>query len=71
MIDISFYVKTTPDGSIERVYVHSQGVDYFPVTVSMVNGEYRFVFRVNGEIDTTPAIAVNVQDGINMKERVG
>lgn len=70
-IYVMVFVKTTPEGDIERICACSQGVDYFPVDVSTVNGERKFTFQIEGDEDTTPALIVAVSDGIGIKERVG
>lgn len=64
-----FDVYVTTDSTIERIRVHSQGVDYPPVAVTTVNGVYKFTFEVS--TDTTPALGVQVIDGVGVRERLG
>lgn len=70
-ITIDVFVTTTPDGGIERIQAHSQGVDYAPAGVTTVNGIRKFTFQIDGDVDTTPAIALQVSDGVGVGENLG
>lgn len=70
-IPVAVFVTTRDDGSILSVVTDSQGVTYFPTVITMVNGIHKFVFEIEGDVDTTPALGVSVADNVQAKTRLG